>query len=58
MPDERGFGGTGPGESVHVGAGYLHQTPGKSEEPEACPSCEGAEDRKHLGDDVEPHCSL
>lgn len=51
-------GGAGPRESVQVVAGYLHHIPDKSEELEACPSCGGAERRKHLRGDAEPHCPL
>lgn len=51
-------GGAGPRESVQVVAGYLHHTPGKSEELEACSRRGGAEGRKHLREDAEPHCPL
>lgn len=36
-------GGAGPRESIQVVAGYLHHTPDKNEELEACPRCGGAE---------------
>lgn len=51
-------GGAGPRESVQVVAGYLHHTPGKSEELEACSRRGGAGGRKHLREDAEPHCPL
>lgn len=54
----KGVGGAGPRTSVQVVAGYLHHTPDKGEEPEACPSCGGAEGRKHLGDAAEPRYPL